>query len=220
MLINADLTARAVVDTNTLFWVPSPIAGIERKLLERDGGEIARATSLVRYAPDSAYAPHEHGKGEEFLVLRGTFSDEYGDYPAGTYVRNPPGSRHRPFSRTGCILLVKSRQIADDDRARVVIDTNSAEWQDYPGAPGLMTTVLHTHGRERVQLLRWGAGVSYPKHKHAGGEELYILGGSLSDEYGTYSTGTWVRSPVGSSHTPSSAEGALLLVKTGHLLDS
>lgn len=220
MQINADLTQRVVVDTNTLFWVPSPVVGIERKLLERDGGEIARATSLVRYAPDSAYAPHEHGKGEEFLVLRGTFSDEYGDYPAGTYVRNPPGSRHRPYSRTGCTLLVKSRQIADDDHERVVIDTNGAEWQNYPNAPGLTATVLHTHGHERVQLLRWGAGASYPFHKHAGGEEIYVLGGALSDEHGTYSTGTWVRSPVGSSHTPFSTEGALLLVKTGHLLDA
>lgn len=220
MLINADLTQRAVVDTNTLSWVPSPIVGVERKLLEREGDEIARATSLVRYAPGSSYAPHEHGKGEEFLVLRGTFSDEFGDYPVGTYVRNPPGSRHRPFSRTGCTLLVKSRWMANDDHERVVIDTNDVQWQEYPRTPGLRMTVLHDHGRERVQLLRWGAGVSYPLHKHAGGEEVFVLDGSLSDEYGTYGAGTWVRNPVGSSHAPHSKAGALLLVKTGHLRDA
>jgi len=99
MLINADFSARAVVDTASMPWVPSPLAGVERKMLDRDGGEVARATSVVRYAAGSAFEPHEHGGGEEFFVLEGVFSDEHGDYPAGTYVRNPPGSRHRPFSR-------------------------------------------------------------------------------------------------------------------------
>src|SRR5579859_6313352 len=112
MLINADFSARAVVDTTALPWIPSPMPGVERKMLERDGGEVARATSLVRYAAGSRFERHEHGGGEEFLVLDGIFSDEYGDYPPGTYVRNPPGSHHAPFSRTGCTLFVKLRQFA------------------------------------------------------------------------------------------------------------
>src|SRR5690242_3386961 len=129
MQINADLSERAVVDTNALPWVTSPMPGVERKMLERDGGEVARATSLVRYAPGSRFEMHEHGGGEEFLVLDGTFSDEHGDYPAGTYVRNPPGSRPTPFSRTGCTLFVKLRQFAADDLKRVVIDTRTAPFQ-------------------------------------------------------------------------------------------
>lgn len=83
MQINADLTRPAIVDSTTLDWVPSPIAGIERRMLERDGAEVARATSLVRYAPGTAFSPHRHDAGEEFLVLDGVFSDETGDFPEG-----------------------------------------------------------------------------------------------------------------------------------------
>ena len=219
MLINADLSARAVVETGALPWVPSPLPGVERKMLERDGGEVARATSVVRYAAGSAFDAHEHGGGEEFLVLDGVFSDEHGDYPAGTYVRNPPGSRHRPFSREGCTLFVKLRQIAPDDRAHVVIDTNRSAWQPYPGAEGLDMMMLHTHGRERVYLARWAAGAGYPMHRHAGGEEVYVLSGELGDNLGTYPAGSWIRSPVGSQHAPFSKAGAVIYVKSGHLVD-
>lgn len=219
MLINADFGARVVVDTASLPWAPSPLPGVERKMLERDGDEVARATSLVRYSAGSSFAPHEHGGGEEFLVLEGVFSDERGDYPAGSYVRNPPGSRHRPFSRGGCILFVKLRQMAPDDGARVAVDTAKSPWQPYPGAEGLDMMMLHTHGRERVYLARWAAGASYPMHRHAGGEEVYVLSGGFADNLGTYPAGTWIRSPVGSEHAPFSKNGAVIYVKSGHLLD-
>ncbi|GAL13613.1 hypothetical protein JCM19233_4618 [Vibrio astriarenae] len=51
--------------------------------LDRVGGEVARATSIVRYKPNSAFSPHTHDGGEEFFVLEGVFSDEHGDYPQG-----------------------------------------------------------------------------------------------------------------------------------------
>ena len=110
MALNADFGARVVIDTRVAPWIASPEPGVERKLLDRVGGEVARATSIVRYGPGSAFASHEHTLGEEFLVLAGTFADEGGEYPTGTYVRNPPGSRHRPFSTSGCELFVKLRQ--------------------------------------------------------------------------------------------------------------
>jgi len=218
MLIHADLTERAVVDTKAQPWVGSPLPGVQRKMLERDGEEVARATSLVRYTSGSSFAAHEQGGGEEFLVLEGVFSDERGDYPAGTYVRNPPGSRHRPFSRDGCMLFVKLRQMAPDDGAHVVIDTATSAWEPYPGAAGLDMMRLHTHGRERVYLARWAAGASYPMHRHSGGEESYVLSGEFGDNLGAYPAGTWIRNPVGSEHAPFSKGGAVLYVKSGHLL--
>ena len=129
-----------------------------------------------------------------------------------------PGSRHRPFSREGCVLFVKLRQMAPDDGTRVAIDTAKTPWQPYPGAEGLDMIGLHTHGRERVYLVRWAAGSSYPMHRHAGGEESYVLSGEFGDNLGTYPAGTWIRNPVGSEHAPFSRDGAVLYVKSGHLL--
>src|SRR5512147_2420038 len=107
MKLYADLSQRAIVFSAELPWIDSPMPGVQRRMLERDGEEVARATSIVRYAANSHFSSHTHGGGEEFLVLEGVFSDEYGDYPAGTYIRNPVGSTHTPFSQNGCTILVK-----------------------------------------------------------------------------------------------------------------
>jgi anti-sigma factor ChrR (cupin superfamily) len=123
MDLHADLSQRAVVLTPTLAWIPSPMVGVERRLLDRNGDEVARATSVVRYAPGSHFEPHSHGGGEEILVLEGTFSDEHGDYATGTYLRNPVGSSHAPFSAEGCTILVKLRQMHPLDQQRIAIDT-------------------------------------------------------------------------------------------------
>src|SRR5580704_14334357 len=127
-LLNADFSERVVLATGTLPWIASPQAGVERRPLDRIGGEVARATSLVRYAPASAFPAQEHGLGEEFLVLDGIFSDDRGDYRAGTYVRNPPGSHHSPRTAPGCVILVKLRQMKPTGEPRVVIDTSTAPW--------------------------------------------------------------------------------------------
>lgn len=216
MLVNADLTQRAVIETARLDWLPSPVAGVERKMLERDGGEVARATSLVRYAPRSRFDAHEHPLGEEVLVLDGVFADEHGVYPKGTYLRNPPVSRHAPFSETGCTLFVKLRQFQADDLKRIVLDTNRIEWRRGK-TDAYSEAMLHQHGEERVYLIRWHAGKSFPRHIHRGGEEIFILDGLYADEHGSYPAGTWVRNPVGSSHTPAATGGALLYAKLGHL---
>jgi anti-sigma factor ChrR (cupin superfamily) len=73
MKLNADFTKRAVVHAATLGWKASPMPGVERRMLDRVGDEVARATSIVRYAPGSHFSPHVHGGGEEFLVLEGAF---------------------------------------------------------------------------------------------------------------------------------------------------
>ncbi len=106
MELNADFTKRAVVHGAMMPWQASPIPGVERKMLDRIGDEVARATTIVRYARNSQFSPHIHGGGEEFLVLEGVFQDEHGDYPVGTYVRNPPTSRHTPGSFSGYIILI------------------------------------------------------------------------------------------------------------------
>src|SRR5207244_11752970 len=141
-LVNADFSRRVVIATDELPWIPSPQAGVERRPLDRIGGEVARATSLVRYTPPSTFPAHEHALGEAFLVLSGVLSEEHGDYPAGTYVRNPPRSRHTPRTAPGCTILVKLRQMPPTETKRVVIDTTNATWK--PAEPsGLIRLPLH-----------------------------------------------------------------------------
>ena len=216
MLINADLSQRAVVHSDDLPWLPSPLPGVERRMLERDGDEVARATSIVRYAPKSYFDFHSHDAGEEFFVLDGVFSDEMGDYPAGMYVRNPPGSKHRPHSEDGCAILVKLRQFDAADLDYVRIDTNREAW--LPGLmEGLSVMPLYEREAEHVALVRFDAGTHFQRHGHPGGEEIFVLSGVFEDEHGRYPKATWLRNPSGSSHQPFSGEGCVILVKTGHL---
>jgi anti-sigma factor ChrR (cupin superfamily) len=218
MKLHADFSQRVVVNSNSLDWVDSPMNGVQRRMLERDGDEVARATSIVRYAPNSYFSAHTHGGGEEFLVLEGTFSDEYGDYPAGTYVRNPVGSSHTPFSKEGCTILVKLWQMHPDDQQRVAIATHKTPWADGLVA-GLQVIPLHSYGSENVALMKWAAGTKFQPHIHRGGEEILVLDGIFEDEFGTYPQGTWLRSPSGSRHTPFSRAGCLIYVKVGHFLN-
>ena len=216
MKLHADYSQRVVLHTADLPWVESPMAGVHRRLLERDGDEVARATSVVRYAPGSAFSPHTHGGGEEFLVLEGVFTDEQGDYPAGTYVRNPVGSTHTPSSREGCTILVKLWQMDPDDQTRVVVDTTQAPWR--PGlVAGLEVMPLHSFGTEAVALVKWAPGTVFQPHQHWGGEEIFVLAGTFEDEFGAYPAGTWLRNPSRSRHRPFSREGCTIYVKTGHL---
>ena len=216
MELHADLSQRAVLDTNALNWSQTPMAGVERRLLDRNGGEVARATSIVRYAPGSHFERHLHGGGEEILVLEGTFSDEQGDYPAGTYLRNPAGSSHAPFSVAGCTILVKLHQMHPADQQQLVINTHKEAW--LPGlVRGLDVLPLHAFGSEQLALVRWAPGTVFQPHSHPGGEEILVLVGVFKDEYGTYPAGSWLRNPPGSVHRPWSETGCTIWVKTGHL---
>ena len=216
MIINADHSQRALVDPAQLPWVDSPLPGVARRMLERNGAESARATSIVRYQPGAGFDAHTHPQGEEILVLEGVFEDEYGIYPAGTYLKNPPGSAHRPFSRCGCTLFVKLRYMQPDDTQRVVINTHEAQW--LPGlVEGLQVLPLSEFGGEHTALVRWQPGTRFQPHRHYGGEEILVLEGVFQDEFGDYSQGMWLRSPHLSMHQPFSAPGCTILVKVGHL---
>jgi anti-sigma factor ChrR (cupin superfamily) len=217
-LINADYSQRVVIATDELPWIPSPMAGVERRPLDRIGGEVARATSLVRYAPGSNFPAHDHALGEEFLVIDGVFSDEHGDYPAGTYVRNPPGSRHSPRTGPGCVIFVKLRQMPVTERERVVIDTGAAEWQSGL-APGHAVLPLYSAGPdgETVTMERLDAGAGLPAYDCQGGEELLLISGDLADGEQSYPARTWIRSPGVYRQGLHSRHGAVYWVKRGHL---
>lgn len=218
MHLNADFSQRVVIRPEDYRWVDSPMPGVERMMLDRIGDEVARATSLVRYAPNSTFSPHVHGGGEEFLVLEGEFGDEHQTYPAGTYVRNPIGTSHSPrVGEQGCVLFVKLHQFDQEDDAPVVIDTRNAEW-GIELTPGIDAMLLHQFQDEHVVLIRWEPNLPFKEHTHHGGEEVFVIEGCFCDEYGDYPAGTWVRYPDQSSHKAFTRDdGALLYLKAGHL---
>jgi len=217
--INSDFSERVVIRPEDMAYVPSPSVGVERIMLDRIGGEVARATSIVRYAPGSSFSRHMHAGGEEYLVLDGVFSDEYGDFPVGSYVRNPVGTGHAPSTRDGATILVKLWQFQAGDDRQFSVDTRAESFS--PGlVDGLSVLPLHSFGTENVALVRWSPGTVFKQHRHWGGEEIYVIEGTFADEHGVYPAGTWLRNPDGSTHTPyTTEEGALIYVKTGHLID-
>lgn len=216
---NADFEKRVVIKPEDYLWVASPMPGVERMMLDRIGDEVARATTIVRYAPNSAFSPHNHDGGEEFVVLEGVFSDEHGDYPAGSYVRNPIGTSHTPkIGAEGATIFVKLYQFNENDTEQKAINTNDEAW--HPGlVPGLQVMPLHHHEKENVALVKWAPNTHFQSHRHWGGEEIFVLAGTFHDEYGSYPKGSWLRSPHLSQHQPFTKEdGALIYVKTGHLV--
>lgn len=216
MKINADLSRRAVVASDSLPWTPSPLAGVDRRMLERDGEEVARATSVVRYAPNSFFSPHTHAMGEEFLVLAGTFSDETGDFQSGMYVRNPPASRHRPSSKKGCLIFVKLRQMHADDSEYVRVDTHdSSLWHDR--RPGERILLLYEGFNEKVCMLSWSKGIDLGPEAFNRGVEYWVIDGQFKDSEGTYSKGFWLRLPAGTRQSIRVVADTIVYRKSGHL---
>jgi len=208
MRLNENLGIRTAVHAAELDWVPSPTGGIDRRMLFRVGGEKARATSIVRYAPRSRFPHHQHPGGEEILVLEGTFQDESGDFPAGSYIRNPPGTGHAPGSDEGCVIFVKLWQFRADDNEPV---TRQPESGDAP----LLT--LFDNGHERVGLQRWEAGDSI-EITNSEGLELLVISGSFSDDQEEFRELSWLRLP-GGQHLLARAgdQGARIWFKSGPL---
>lgn len=216
--INGALDERATMDTTAMEWTASPSGTVWRKRVHLVGPpESGQVTSMVQYRPDASFPTHDHPEGEEILVLDGVFSDEHGDWPAGTYLLNPEGFRHTPFSKPGCTLLVKLRQFPGLDREHHVIDTNALDWQ--PGEAGVASKPLYRQDgfTDTVRLERWDAGAGPVVRPCAGGIEYFVIEGGFEDEAGHYDAGSWLRLPAGATHAPRSADGCTLYVKEGGL---
>ncbi len=217
MNLNADFTSRAAVHAARLDWTHSPVPGVDRRMLDRIGEEVARATSIVRYAPGSHFSPHTHDGGEEFLVLDGVFEDEHGAFPAGSYIRNPPTSRHTPGSGPGCTIFVKLWQFDPQDRTQLRLDTGSCAFDPVADCPGVTAALLFTDTHEQVFLERWMPGT--PRTiRAANGIELLVLDGSFIEANEVFEPQSWLRLPPGASlQAQAGPQGCRVWLKTGHL---
>ncbi len=215
--LNANFDERASAHGSKLEWKASPMKGVDRRMLERIGDEVARATTIVRYAPNSKFSSHVHTGGEEFLVLDGTFQDEHGDYPKGSYIRNPPESRHTPRSDAGCTILVKLWQFDKHDRTHVVADTNKLSLHRIVGRDDVGIMPLFNDGREDVRLEKWNAGATV-SYSPRGGLEVFVIDGEFEESGEAFGEHSWLRLPAGAVLNASTgSHGCLCWVKEGHL---
>ena len=217
MELNAKFDERVAVHAAALPWQTSPMVGVERRMLDRIGDEVARATTIVRYAPGSHFSPHVHTGGEEFLVLEGVFQDEHGDWPAGSYLRNPPQSSHTPRSETGCIIFVKLWQFDLSDRTQVRLDTNAMEYTATHDQPGVSAMQLFEDDREQVCLERWDTDQAIPLLADKG-MEILVLDGSFEESGEIFQRQSWLRLPKNSrANAQVGSAGARVWIKRNHL---
>ena len=214
MELNADFSQRVTVHSEDLDWIASPMPGVDRRMLDRIGDEVARATSIVRYAPGSKFSAHTHTGGEEFIVLDGVFQDEHGDFPAGTYVRNPPTTSHTPGSEPGCTIFVKLWQFDPDDRTQFRKDMTAELGAK---TDGVATAELHRDDRETVTFSKLDAGAVLEVNE-PGGIELLVIEGAIEETGEHLGKGAWLRLPDGAPlRATAGPEGASVWMKTGHL---
>lgn len=216
MRINDDLTKPVIVHTAKLDWIASPAAGVERRMLYRAGGEVARATSVVRYAPGSAFPRHVHSGGEEIFVLEGTFQDEHGDYPAGSYFRNPPGTLHEPAAAEGCTIFVRLWQYRVGDQAQIV--RQPGEGAVAPLRDGAIAArTLFDDGAERAAIEDWRADAIVTVGNERG-LEFILLSGRASVNGEKLEAQSWGRLPAGQElRATTGPEGALIWFKDAPL---
>ncbi len=224
MDLNGDMARRVTVDTAALPWSASPSPGVWRKRLHLVGDtESGQVTSLVRFDPGAGFPTHDHPGGEEILVLEGVFNDQQGDWPAGSYLVNPEGFRHAPWSRDGCTLFVKLQQEApadEEDAPTIAIDTQALAWTP-SGVTGIERKLLAgaPENQASTRLELWAPATRIESWRHPRGAEILVLEGSFEDDQGVYAEGSWLRLPTGAVHAPRTATGCRLLVKQGAVAD-
>ncbi len=217
MEVNADFSKRVLLHANEIPWIPSPMKGVDRRMLDRIGDEVARATTIVRYAPGSQFSPHIHSGGEEFIVLEGVFSDEHGDFPAGSYIRNPPTSSHTPGSEPGCVIFVKLWQFDPNDRTPVKIDMNKMHLVPAANRPGVSVMPLFHDDNETVQVEQWEPG-THVEQSIEGGAEFLVLSGTFTESGNELGEHSWLRIPPGESVSAKAGpKGTRIWTKTRHL---
>ena len=217
MNVNDDFSQRIMLHGDSIEWEPSPMPGVERRRLDRVQTQNDRVTTIVRYAPDSHFSPHVHTGGEEFIVLEGVFEDDYGEWPEGSYIRNPPQSSHTPGSTKGCVIFVKLWQFDPDDRTFIHAQRHKLGAVADRYRDGVLSSPLYKDDREEVRFEQWLAGHTIQLDV-SGGAEVFVLEGGFRQAGDDLRRHSWLRMPAGAScEMQAGPDGATVWIKTGHL---
>ncbi|MBD2437123.1 cupin domain-containing protein [Nostoc sp. FACHB-110] len=214
--INHDSFSRAAVLSNSLTWYKTLHTGILFGCFESDQDVQSHpVTMLTKFEPGGFFGLHGHPGGEEILVLQGNFQDETGVHPPGTYLLNPEGFIHRPYSDEGCLTFVKLRQHGGKTRRQVRVNIFELPWQ--AGIiPEIKVKLLYEQMDypEKVWIEQWQPGTALSNVVENEVKEIFVIEGTWSDELGDYPAYSWVRYSPHCPYSPASKNGCLIYVKT------
>jgi hypothetical protein len=231
--LNSDKTKRQLVKTSDIEWVgASQAGGVYRKMIERRGGEVARATTVVKFDPDQSFPRHTHAGGEEFVVLDGVWRDDYGSFGKYSYIRNYIGSGHTPsIGPEGCIILVKLRQMSvmsndePEHRNWPDLDPESVWNQGKPYSNGLAKQTklpLFSNELEQTAVHVWAKNSTIELEVPPRGIEIFVVDGTFSSDMGAHDKWSWCRLPNDSQSSvvfkvQTCEDDVYIWTKEGHL---
>lgn len=224
-----NLDNRKIVNWKTCEWQPYPgldgdTPGLSWCPIRAQPGR-GDGFYLLKVAPGSGAALHQHSALEEFIMLEGELVDGDGTVlREGDCVSYDPGTRHRTHSPKGCTLLACIQgpiSTLDGDEelevmieGRTIVNRHDGTYERYPSLPenaGAIDWIpvrADSQTGEGFYLVRFHPNVSSALHEHTDIEEFAILEGTLTDPDGTtYVTGDCISLPPGSVHSSWSENG-------------
>ena len=204
--MNSDYEKKVSIESDELDWKEYTPSNSYIKLFSKKDDE---ETSIIKIEKNSYLSKKDLVNSVEIFVLDGVYTNEFGSFEKGTYLKLPKENEKYINSENGCIVFRKINYSHNDEK--IVIDTNKSEWLQGHGNLSVIPLA------EQTALVKWPNGEVFMPHKHWGGEEILVLSGTFIDEHGSYPKGTWIRSPHLSEHYPRVEEETVIFVKTGHL---
>ncbi len=225
--LNADLSQRVIALAQKACWQSCPLPNTEIRLLEYRGGENPRFTAILRIQKSFNISDLGLWRKLEMLVLSGALGLADQVALGGSYIRVPDlehtlclnhGPIYWPLEGHLYVAYAGGNYTKDDTEPRL-IDTRADEvWLPGP-TEGTEVLPLHVHGRANAMLVRWNQTATFQPQLDPQGEEILVLKGSLADEHGRYSAGTWIRNPEITWQHWSGTEDTVVFYKTGHFYD-
>lgn len=204
--MNNDYKQRVSIDSQKLNWEEDRTLNIFKKVLSQSD---TKQTALIKIDKNSTLSNSNKINSVEIYVLEGKYTNEFGTYPQGTYLKLPKEQESLVSSPDSCTIYCKANYYETHEQS--IVDTKNTSWS--AGYGNLQVMGLS----DQTALVKWPKDERFIPHSHWGGEEILVLSGVFMDEFGKYEVGNWTRSPHQSKHFPYVEDETVILVKTGHL---